>query len=109
MLLTALSTLGRHARLALPAGIGIALILPDIPLRWDIILPLNITLIYAASMIRLDLKSVGLAALAPQRLALSVSVAGFILCLVPIFYAGIAHIGGLSALYLRFIWEGGYG
>ena len=105
MLLTALSTLGRHARLALPAGIGIALILPDIPLRWDIILPLNITLIYAASMIRLDLKSVGLAALAPQRLALSVSVAGFILCLVPIFYAGIAHIGGLSALYFpSLIW-----
>lgn len=105
MLLTALSSLGRHARLALPAGIGIALILPDIPLRWDIILPLNITLIYAASMIRLDLKSVGIAALAPHRLVLSVSIAGFILCLVPMLYAGIAHIGGLSALYFpSLIW-----
>ena len=105
MLLTALSSLGRHARLALPTGIVIALFLPDISLRWDIILPLNITLIYAASMIRLDLKSVGLAALAPQRLILSVSITSFILCLVPIFYAGIANIGGLSALYFpSLIW-----
>ena len=105
MLLTALSSLGRHARLALPAGIVIALILPDIPLRWDIILPLNITLIYAASMIRLDLKSVGLAALAPRRLALSVSIAGFILCLVPMFYAGLGNMGGLTAQYFpSLIW-----
>lgn len=96
MFFSILGTLGRHARLVLPAGIVIALILPDIPARWDIILPLNITLIYAASMIRLDLKATFTSALVPKRLAVSLGIAIFILCLVPVMYALLAKTLGLA-------------
>ena len=99
MLLLALRSLGQYARLALPAGILIALLLPEIHLRWDIILPLNITLIYAASIIRLDLKSTARMAFTPKRLALSLSITLFILCLVPIFYVILAQTGGLATIY----------
>ena len=99
MLLCALRGLGRYARLALPLGIVIALLLPDLHLRWDIILPLNITLIYAASIIRLDLKSTAQLAFTPKRLALSLSISLFILCAVPIAYVMLARMGGLATLY----------
>lgn len=99
MVLSALRGLGRHARLALPVGILIALILPDMPLRWDIILPLNITLIYAASMIRLDLRETALRAVTLKRLVLTLSITVFILCVIPIFYVMLARAGGLATLY----------
>ena len=99
MLLSALRGLGRYARLALPAGILIALLLPELHLRWDIILPVNITLIYAASIIRLDLKSTAQMAFTPKRLALSLSITLFILCMVPIVYVMLARMGGLAFLY----------
>ena len=99
MLLCALRGLDRNARLALPLGIVIALLLPDLHLRWDIILPLNITLIYAASIIRLDLKSTAQLAFTPKRLALSLSISLFILCAVPIAYVMLARMGGLATLY----------
>ncbi|MDP6218367.1 MAG: hypothetical protein QF526_06760, partial [Alphaproteobacteria bacterium] len=92
MVLSALRGLGRHARLALPVGILIALILPDMALRWDIILPINITFIYAASMIRLDLKATALLAFTFKRLALTLSITLFILCLIPVLYVMLAHI-----------------
>ncbi len=105
MLLTALSSLGRHARLALPAGIVIALILPDIPLRWGY---------HPAAEHHLDIcclhdparSKVGWPCRAcPRRLLLSVSIAGFILCLVPMFYAGLGNMGGLTAQYFpSLIW-----
>ncbi len=98
MLYSALCGLGRYARLALPLGILIALLLPELHLRWDI-LPLNITLIYAASIIRLDLKSTAQLAFTPKRLAISLTITLFILCLVPIVYVMLARIGGLAALY----------
>ena len=99
MLYSALCFLGRYARLVLPLGILIALLLPELHLRWDIILPLNITLIYAASIIRLDLKSTAQLAFTPKRLAISLTITLFILCLVPIIYVMLARIGGLAILY----------
>ncbi|MGB0816020.1 MAG: hypothetical protein ACPGR6_02730 [Candidatus Puniceispirillaceae bacterium] len=99
MVLSALRGLGRHARLALPVGILIALILPDMALRWDIILPINITFIYAASMIRLDLKATALLAFTFKRLALTLSITLFILCLIPVLYVMLAQISGLATLY----------
>ena len=99
MLICALRGLGRYARLALPLGILIALLLPDLHLRWDIILPLNITLIYAASIIRLDLKSTAQLAFTPKRLGISLSITLFILCVVPLVYVMLAQMGGLATLY----------
>ena len=99
MLICALRGLGRYARLALPLGILIALLLPDLHLRWDIILPLNITLIYAASIIRLDLKSTAQLAFTPKRLAISLSITLFILCVVPLVYVMLAQMVGLATLY----------
>jgi len=56
VILRALQFIGTHARVILPAGIIVAVLLPEHQMRWDIILPAIITFIYAASFIRLDLK-----------------------------------------------------
>ncbi len=100
MLTAALSFLGRHARLALPSGIVIALLLPDIDARWDIILPLIITAIYAASMIRLDLRAALVSALRPSRLLFTIFLSSFILCAVPVIYVVLGRLFGLDALLM---------
>ncbi len=100
MLISLICFLGRHARLVLPAGIIAALLLPEITARWDLILPVIITLIYAASMIRLDLKHSFVSALRPKRLLKTAGLSLFILCFVPISYVLIARLFGLADLLM---------
>ena len=50
-----LSFLGKHARLCLPLGLFVALILPDLGEQVRQMLPLIIIIIYASAMVRLDL------------------------------------------------------
>lgn len=104
-MLTGLSFLGRHARLALPFGILIALCLPKIDLDWDIILPVIIMIIYGVSIIRLDLMAVFLSAIKPARLIISLGLSGFILVLIPLFYSVLARQFGLPNSFMpALIW-----
>ena len=54
VLMTYLRFLGKHARLCLPLGLFVALILPDLGDQIRQIVPLLIIIIYASAMVRLD-------------------------------------------------------
>ena len=53
--ISGLSFLGTHARLCLPLGILVALLLPDMGSQIRLFVPYIIVMIYASAMIRLDL------------------------------------------------------
>ena len=100
MIIPALQFIGTHARVILPAGIIVALLLPEHQMRWDIILPAIITFIYAASFIRLDLKQSFRDAFRLHSLVISISLSALILCMVPLGYTGLARLFGLDQIFM---------
>ena len=100
MIAASLQYLGMHARLVLPVGIVMAIMLPEFKMRWDLILPVIITFIYAASLIRLDLKQCLKDAFRPRNMLRSIGLSLLILCGVPLTYAGLARLYGLGDIFM---------
>ena len=98
MLYSSIQFLGHHSRLVLPAGVVLGLFLPELSARWDLIIPLIITFIYATSLARIDLKHSIISALQPHHLTQNLGISLFILCAVPFGYVGLAKLFGLPEL-----------
>ncbi|MGC6439732.1 MAG: hypothetical protein ACON4Q_03735 [Candidatus Puniceispirillaceae bacterium] len=96
LLISCLSLLGAHARLCLPLGILIALILPDMNSHIRHFVPFIIVMIYASAMIRLDLWEALQGALRPRRILQNIGLSLGILVLVPCLFFIIAQGLGLS-------------
>ena len=74
-LINCLSFLGKHARLCLPIGLCVALILPELGEQVRDMVPLVIIIIYASAMIRLDLGIAIRGAVQPRRILQSLGLA----------------------------------
>ena len=92
--------MGRHARLCLPIGLCIALILPDLGDQIRNMVPLVIIIIYASAMIRLDLGTAIKGAVQPHRILQSLSLSLVILILIPFLFVFIARSLGLSEMFI---------
>ena len=98
--ISGLSVLGKHARLCLPIGILIALILPDMGSQIRHIVPFIIVLIYASAMIRLDLWEAFKGSLLPRRIVQNIGFSFIILVFVPCLFFIIADGLGLPDEFL---------
>ena len=99
-LINCLSFLGKHARLCLPIGLCIALILPDLGEQIRNMVPLVIIIIYASAMIRLDLGTAIKGAVRPRRILQSLGLSLVILILIPSLFVFIARSLGLPEMFL---------
>ena len=99
-LINCLSFLGKHARLCLPIGLCIALILPDLGEEVRDIVPLVIIIIYASAMIRLDLGVALRGAVQPHRILQSLGLSLVVLILIPCLFVFIAHSLGLAEMFI---------
>ena len=92
--------MGKHARLCLPIGLCIALILPDLGEEVRDIVPLVIIIIYASAMIRLDLGVALRGAVQPHRILQSLGLSLVVLILIPCLFVFIAHSLGLAEMFI---------
>ena len=99
-LIKCLSFLGKHARLCLPIGLCIALILPDLGDQIRDMVPLVIIIIYASAMIRLDLGIAIRGAVQPHRILQSLGLSLVILILIPCLFVFTARSLGLAELFI---------
>lgn len=99
-LVSGLSFLGTHARLCLPLGIVVALILPDMGNQLRHLVPYIIVVIYASAMIRLDLWDVLKASVQPRRITQNLGLSLVILMLIPCLFFLAAQYVGLSADFI---------
>lgn len=95
-----LSFLGKHARLCLPLGLFVALILPDLGDQVRQMLPLIIIIIYASAMVRLDLGAAIRGAVQPHRLFQSLGLSLIILILIPYLFVATARSVGLVEIFM---------
>ncbi len=100
ILINCLSFLGKHARLCLPLGLCVALILPDLGDQIRQMVPLIIIIIYSSAMIRLDLKAAIKGAVQPHRLILSLGLSLVILILIPCLFVMAARGLGLADIFM---------
>ena len=99
-LINCLSFLGKHARLCLPIGLCIALILPDLGDQVRDMVPLVIIIIYASAMIRLDLGIAIRGAVQPHRILQSLCISLVILILIPCLFVFTARSLGLAEMFI---------
>ena len=99
-LINCLSFLGKHARLCLPIGLCIALILPDLGEQVRDMVPLVIIIIYASAMIRLDLGIALRGAVQPHRILQSLGLSLVVLILIPCLFVFIARSLGLAEMFI---------
>ena len=99
-LINCLSFLGKHARLCLPIGLCIALILPDLGEQVRDMVPLVIIIIYASAMMRLDLGIAIRGAVQPHRILQSLGLSIVILILIPSLFVFIARSLGLAEMFI---------
>lgn len=83
-----LEWLGRNAMLVLPAGIVVALILPETDAPIKGIVPPLIAIIYAVTFIRMDLPALLRDMLKPMEIIRQLMIAGFILIIMPLILIG---------------------
>lgn len=103
--ISGLSFLGTHARLCLPLGILVALLLPDMGSQIRHFVPYIIVMIYASAMIRLDLWEALRGSLKPRRIFQNIGFSLGILVLVPCLFFIIAQGLGLPDEFLSvLIW-----
>lgn len=91
-----LEWLGRHAMLVLPAGIFMALLLPetDSDITW--IVPPLIAIIYTVTFIRMDLPALLHDMLSPIEILRQLLIACFILIVMPLLLIGGCHLAGVD-------------
>ena len=99
-LINCLSFLGKHARLCLPIGLCVALILPDLGEQVRDMVPLVIIIIYASAMIRLDLGIAIRGAIQPRRILQSLGLSLVILILIPCLFVFSARSLGLAEMFI---------
>lgn len=99
-LISGLNVLGKHARLCLPLGIVVALVLPDMGSQLRHIVPYIIVIIYASAMIRLDLWEVLKGSVQPRRITQNIGLSLFILVLIPGLFFALAKAVDLPAEFL---------
>ncbi len=100
ILINCLSFLGKHARLCLPLGLFVALILPDLGDQIKQVVPLIIIIIYSSAMIRLDLRTAIRSAVQPHRLIVSIGLSLVILILIPCLFVIAARGLGLADIFM---------
>ena len=100
VLMTYLRFLGKHARLCLPLGLFVALILPDLGDQIRQIVPLLIIIIYASAMVRLDVGAAIRGASKPHRLFQSFGLSLVILILIPCLFVVTARGVGLVEIFM---------
>ncbi len=100
ILINCLSFLGKHARLCLPLGLCVALILPDLGDQIRQLVPLIIIVIYSSAMIRLDLRTATKGAVQPYRLILNLCLSLVILILIPYLFVMAARGIGLADIFI---------
>ncbi len=99
-LINCLSFLGKHARLSLPIGLCIALILPDLGEQVRDMVPLVIIIIYASAMIRLDLGIALRGAVQPHRILQTLGLSLMVLILIPCLFVFTARSLGLAEMFI---------
>ena len=92
--------MGKHARLCLPIGLCVALILPDLGEQVRDMVPLVIIIIYASAMIRLDLGIAIRGAVQPRRILQSLGLSLVILILIPCLFVFTARSLGLAEMFI---------
>jgi hypothetical protein len=95
-----LEWLGRNAMLVLPAGIVVALILPETDAPITLIVPPLIAVIYTVTFIRMDLPALLRTMLTPMEILWQMLIAGFILIIMPLLLIGGCILGGVDAALL---------
>lgn len=104
-LLWILTASGRHARILLPVGVVLALLLPSSGGVFKPAAPFILAILAAAALVRLDIKAVLIAALQPQRLLRNFIISSGLLLLVPvIFFYGAEWLGMSSSLLPLVTW-----
>lgn len=95
-----LESIGRNARIVLPAGVVLALLLPSSGNLLKPLVPWIIAILYATSMIRLDLKAALLGAVKPSRLMVNLCLSLILLVVVPVAAFAVASLAGLDEAIL---------
>ena len=98
-----LNFLGTNARLCLPLGILVALLLPDMGDQIRHVVPFIIVLIYASAMIRLDLWAVLKGSVRPRRILQNIALCLVILVAIPLLFFVAARAIGLPSEFLSVI------
>lgn len=92
--------LGTYARLCLPFGILLALLLPEMGDQIRHIVPFIIVIIYASAMVRLDLWAVLKGSVQPRRILQNIVLCSVILVAIPWLFFVIARAVDLPAEFL---------
>jgi hypothetical protein len=87
---------GRHARIALPCGVVLALLLPSTDGFFKPAAPFILAILAAAAVVRLDIGTVLKAALQPQRLVRNFAVSLGLLVAVPVCLVFLARLACLD-------------
>ena len=87
---------GCHARIALPIGVVVALLLPNLDGFFKPAAPFILTVLVAAAFVRLELGSVLKAALRPRRLLRNFAISLGLLLVVPVTLVSLGRLFGLA-------------
>ncbi|MGB1918469.1 MAG: hypothetical protein ACPHW5_02005 [Candidatus Puniceispirillales bacterium] len=99
-MLRLLEWLGRHAMLVLPAGIVVAMMLPETDAPITLIVPPLIAMIYTVTFIRMDLPALLRDMLTPIEILRQLLIAGFILIIMPLLLIGGCVLAGVDMALL---------
>ena len=85
-----LAASGRHARILLPLGVVLALLLPSSGAFFKPAAPYILAVLIGAALVRLDIGAVLRAALQPQRLIRNFAISLGLLIIVPVVFFSVA-------------------
>ncbi|MCH1584643.1 MAG: hypothetical protein L7S62_05750, partial [Flavobacteriales bacterium] len=98
-----LAASGRHARVLLPLGVVLALLLPSSGAFFKPAAPYILAILIGAALVRLDISAVLKAALQPQRLIRNFAVSLGLLIIVPAVFFTVAKWFGLPDHFLPLV------
>ena len=98
-----LAASGRHARILLPLGVVLALLLPSSGAFFKPAAPYILAVLIGAALVRLDIGAVLKAALQPQRLIRNFAISFGLLIIVPVVFFNVAKWFGLPDHFLPLV------